>query len=51
MSKKLITSSVLFLLSVLIAVTSLSSDRIHKAKIGEGYQNGSQIEIVPIRTN
>ena len=48
MSKKLITSSLLFLLSMLIAVSAISLDRIHKAKIGEGYQNGSQIEIIPI---
>jgi hypothetical protein len=46
MSKKLITSSLLFLISIIIAVLSISMDRIEKSKVGGGYENGLQIDTV-----
>ncbi|MEI6042732.1 MAG: hypothetical protein WCQ00_04175 [bacterium] len=46
MSKKLITSSLLFLLSIIIAILSISLDRIDKSKVGGGYENGFQIDKV-----
>lgn len=46
MSKKLIASSLLFLMSIIIAVLSISLDRIDKSKVGGGYENGLQIDTV-----
>lgn len=49
MSKKLIASTLLFLTSIIIAVLSISLDRIDRAKIGGGYENGVQIDrVIPI---
>lgn len=46
MSKKLIASSLLFLLSLILAVLAISLDRIDRSKIGSGYENGLQIDRV-----
>jgi hypothetical protein len=46
MSKKLFASSMLFLVSIMIAVLSISIDRINKSKIGESYNNGVQVDKV-----
>ena len=46
MSKKLIASSLLFLISISLAVLSISLDRIDKSEIGGGYENGLQIDNV-----
>ena len=46
MSKKLIASSLLFLISITFAVLSISLDRIDKSKVGGGYENGLQIDNV-----
>ena len=44
MSKKLISLTIVFLLSFILAVLVLSLDRINKAKVGGGYENGLQID-------
>ncbi len=46
MSKKLIASSLLFLISIAVAVLSISLDRIDRSKVGGGYENGLQIDNV-----
>jgi hypothetical protein len=46
MSKKLIASSLLFLISITVAVLSISLDRIDKSKVGGGYEDGLQIDKV-----
>jgi len=46
MSKKLIASSLLFLISMVVAVLSISLDRIDKSKVGGGYINGIQVDSV-----
>jgi hypothetical protein len=46
MSKKLIASSLLFLISISAAVLSLSLDRIGRSETGGGYENGLQIDKV-----
>ena len=44
MSKKLIASSLMFLLSMIVAVLIISLDRIDKSSIGGGYENGLQVD-------
>ena len=46
MSKKLIASTLLFLIAMIIAVMTISIDRIDKFKVGSGYENGLQIDTV-----
>ena len=46
MSKKLIASTLFFVISIILAVLVIVLDRIDQAKVGGGYINGSQIDTV-----